>query len=374
MAATPITAYAAYSALGTNIEQILAGLADGRSGITSIDNPRGTSRCWGRVADPPPLSEPFAEFDCRAGRLVAAVAADLVEPVAVARRRWGSDRVAVVLGTHSPDTKWLRDEVEGDTATATVHARGAQGPLLLARELLELKGPAYCVAAEGAAGAAAIASAHRLIAAGLADAVVAGGVGVLSSLAAEAYSVRRLLSEDPARPLCASRAGTSLGEGAALLLIERHGDAFLELGGVAEAQDGTGGGRAAVPAMNEALRCSGVAAESIGFVQLHAPGTITHDFLEAGAVRECFGERMPVASMVGATGLVLGAAGAIDLIVAAACIGQGFIPPTIGCDPPDGTLGVTATVARRELEHDYAMVHAVSLGGRSIAMVVGARG
>ncbi|MEM6994687.1 MAG: beta-ketoacyl synthase N-terminal-like domain-containing protein [Myxococcota bacterium] len=373
MTATPITAYAAYNALGKNAEGVLEALAAGRSGLDRIESRSGPSRCWGRAPNPPALPEALGAIDNRARRLLASVCGDLAQPVVTACRRWGAHRVALVLGVHGPDAQWLREATEASTPTRVVHERGTQGPLTLAQQLLDLRGPAYCVAGEGAAGAAAIAAGHRLLQAGLADAVVAGGVGVLSSVVGESYASRRLLSEDEARPLSAVRAGTSLGEGAALVLMERHGDAFVELLGSAEAHDGTGAGRAATPAISAALERAGVDAGSVGFVQMHAPGTITHDFNESAALRECFGAGMPVASMVGATGLVLGAAGATDVIVAAAALRDGFIPNTVGCDPPDSTLGVVASARRRELEQDYALVHAATLGGRSVALVIGAR-
>jgi len=372
MVATPITAYAACNALGDNADDILDALAAGRCGLAPVDETDGSTRHWGRANDPPVLPDAYAEYDSRAARLLGRVLGDLAEPVAVARQRWGSGRVALVLGVHGPDAGWLRGR-DVPTSAEQLFARGPQGPMLFAQRVLGISGHAYCVSAEGAAGAAAIASGHRLIAAGLADAVVAGGVGVLSSVVDRAYTARRLLSAAPARPLSAARAGTSLGEGAAVVLLERQAEAFVELVGAAEAQETNAENTAPLQAMQSVLRKSGLEPAAVGFVQMLAPGTVTHDFTLTTAVRKCFGEAMPVSSLVGAAGWVVGAAGATELIVAAAALSRGSIPPTVGCDPVDGTLGVLPATSRRELEYDHAMVQATSLGGRSIALVVGAR-
>lgn len=373
MVATPITAQAAYNALGTSVDAILAALAERRCGLTPVQQAGIDTAHWGRAPDPPPLPEPFAAFDSRATRLLCAVLPDLVGPVATARRRWGSDRLAFVLGVHGPDDSVFGPKAEA-VSSATLQARGSQGPLLFAREALELRGPAYCVSAEGASGAAAIAAGHRLIEAGLADAVLAGGVGALSPLTVRTFAARRLLSAAPARPFAASRAGATIGEGAALVLIERHADAFVEICGVAEAQGATAGQDAATHAMRRALSRAQVEPSQVGFVQAQGSGLVTADFAEANAIQACFGESMPVSSILGATGWIVGAAGATEVAVAAAALAGGFIPASVSCTPMDGTLAVNPLDTRRELDSDYVLVHAPSLAGRSIALVVGARG
>jgi len=373
MAATPITAYAAYNALGTDADSVLSALREGRSGLRSVPETAELGPVFGRASDPPGLPEPFEGYNGRAARLLAAALTEVSEAVIVAKRRWGPHRVGMVLGVHGPTERWLSPPDGAQTTMQTAHALGSQGPLLFAREALSLRGPTFCVHAEGAAGLAAISSAHRLIGAGLADAVITGGVGAMSSVAGRSFAARRLLSAEAARPMSVARAGTSLGEGAALLLLERHGDAFLEVCGTAESQHDGPHGRAPIEAMQGALRASGVDSSAIGFVQTLAPALITHDFAEASAIAECFEPSMPVASLIGATGWILGAGGATEVLAAAAAVRDGVIPPTIGCDPADATLPVKPSPTRRELEHDHVLVHGATLGGRSIACVIGAR-
>lgn len=374
MAATPITAYAAYNALGTDSEAVLTAIREGRTGLRPVPPTAELGAMFGLAKDPPELPESYRAYDGRAARLLAAALVDVAEAVAVARRRWGSHRVGIVLGIYGPEEHWLSPPDDTQTSLHTVHALGSQGPLLLARDVLSVRGPSYCVAAEGAAGLAAIAAAHRLIGAGLADAVLAGGIGAKSSVAGRCFAARRLLSSNAARPMSVARAGTSLGEGVALLLLERHGDAFLEVCGTAEAQHDGPHGRAPVEAMRGALHASRVDSSAIGFVQTLAPAMVTHDFAEASAIAECFEPAMPVASLIGATGWIVGAGGATEVLAAAAAVRDGVIPPTVGCDPADATLPVAPSPTRRELEHDHVLVHGATLGGRSIACVVGARG
>ncbi|MCA9649216.1 MAG: hypothetical protein KC501_04870 [Myxococcales bacterium] len=225
--------------------------------------------------------------------------------------RWGPSRVAIVLGSVAPrvDEPLLR-------LSTTLEA---------IRERIRSAGPAYHVAATGAGGAKAIASAGRLLRAGLADAVLAGGI------------------DD--------------GMGA-LVLIEKHGDSFVQLEASAETSGSTDADHLDEAAMERALTraLAAVGDPALGYVQLHAPAG-------SGLVAV---ERRVVQSVLGATPSCMlrdpsrpegAAAGAVGVVLAAASLLRGFAP-----EPEP-----------RELEHDRVLVHAFSPGGHHVALVLGAR-
>lgn len=371
MVATPITAYACCNALGASVTEVVEATMAGASGLVedrTLD-PEGRLR-FGKAPGVEALPFSLAAFEGATARLLAHVAKELIEPVKVASQRWSPDRVAVVLGVDSPNFEALRTAVERSISLdhAALDARGPGGLATLLSTVLETRGPAFTVSAEGASGALAVATAHRLIEADLVDAAIVGGAGTLSAPTIAAWESRRLLARGVARPLSGERQGACIGEGAALLLIERHGDAFVEIRGAGEAR----GEQGIDASIGLALGQARVEPSRAGYVHMHGLGTITHDFAESEAVVRVFGEDMIVAATQGATGCIHGAAGASELVLAAAALEDGRIPPTVGCEPVDAALRLRPSARARELEHDLVVLHSASLCGRHAAIVLGA--
>jgi 3-oxoacyl-[acyl-carrier-protein] synthase-1 len=186
---------------------------------------------------------------------------------------------------------------------------------------LGTSGPSYCISTACSSGAKALASGARLLRAGLADAVVAGGVDALSRFTIAGFSALESVSAERCNPLSAHRKGINIGEGAALFLMSREAGP-VRLAGWGESSDAhhmsapEPTGRGALAAMTQALARAQAAADTIDYVNLHGTATPHNDAMESLAVAQLLGLEVAVSSTKPLTGHTLAAAGAIEAAVA----------------------------------------------------------
>ena len=258
-----------------------------------------------------------------------------------------------------------------------------------------LRGPNLCHVTACASGAHAIGESLRLLRAGEADAMVVGGTEaavvdlVIAGFAnMHALSKRNDAPERASRPFDADRDGFVLSEGAAVLVLERAGHArargarvrakLLGYGASSDAShmaapDAASGG--ALRCMQAALANAQLAATDIDYVNAHATSTGAGDAVEAQALREVFGahtDRLPVSSTKGATGHLLGAAGALEALLSVRALETGMLPPTLNLDRPDPsfTLDHVANKARRARVR-VVMSNSFGFGGVNAALIFG---
>jgi 3-oxoacyl-[acyl-carrier-protein] synthase II len=200
-------------------------------------------------------------------------------------------------------------------------------------------------------GAAAIVQAAIWLEQGHVDRVIAGGADALSLLTLTGFNALGATASEACRPFDARRAGLSLGEGAAFVVLEtevrareRGASVVALLTGWAlgaEAHHLTQpepSGATAVGLMRAALRRAGLHPQDIDYVNAHGTGTIHNDAMEARALREVFGpaiDRVFVSSSKGQLGHTLGAAGAIEAVITVLAVSGGEVPPTGGLQTPD---------------------------------------
>jgi 3-oxoacyl-[acyl-carrier-protein] synthase II len=222
-------------------------------------------------------------------------------------------------------------------------------------------GPNLCITTACAAGANAIGEGTRLIRDGLADAVMAGGTecaitppAVAAFARMGALSKRNDAPELASRPFDADRDGFVIGEGAGMVVLERADRAaargarvYGEVAGYGTNSDAfhitapSQGGAGAAACMQLALDDAGLTAADIGHVNAHGTSTELNDSAEAEAIRKVFGDAAPpVTSTKGVTGHLIGAAGAVEAIVALHAAREGMVPPTanhhrLGDDVPE---------------------------------------
>ncbi len=219
-----------------------------------------------------------------------------------------------------------------------------------------LRGPAFGVVSACAAGAHAIGTAMRMIAHGDADAVLAGGTeAALTPLARAAFAAMGATSTcGVSRPFDARRDGFVMGEGAGVLVLE-SGECARERGARVlatlrgygatsdahhlTAPDAEGSGAAA--AIGAALADAGLAPEQIDCVNAHGTSTPLNDSAETKALKLALGEhaaRIPISSLKGSTGHLLGAAGAVEAVAGVLALNERMVPPTVGLEQPDQEL------------------------------------
>ncbi|HWW85150.1 MAG TPA: beta-ketoacyl-[acyl-carrier-protein] synthase family protein [Vicinamibacterales bacterium] len=250
-----------------------------------------------------------------------------------------------------------------------------------------LGGPKVSVLSACSSGTVAIGYAADLVRSGQAQVAVAGASDVLCRLTFSGFNALRLVDLEPCRPFCQTRKGMNLGEAGAMLVLEdlaaarkRGARIYAEIAGYGvccEAYHATAPepeGHAIARLINEALRASGVPADSVDHVNAHGTATLQNDQAEARGMRQVFRDRtqrIPVTSVKSMIGHCLSAAGAIEAATLALSIARGVIPPTVNYREPDPEcpLDVVANQAR-EASISCGISTSLAFGGNDAALVM----
>jgi len=257
-----------------------------------------------------------------------------------------------------------------------------------------LAGPRVTLMTACSSSANAIATGADLLALGRADAVLAGGADALCRLVFGGFNALRALDPAPCRPFDRGRAGLTLGEGAAFVVLEPLARArargarvhALLLGAgntmdahhlTAPAPDGAGAARAMRAALAAAARALGVAPEElaarVGYVNAHGTGTPHNDAAEAAALHAVFGARaaeLPVSSSKSQLGHCLSAAGALEAVVTVRALAGGFLPATVGLGEADPACALGHVRVPRAARVDVALSSSFAFGGSNTALVL----
>ncbi len=257
-----------------------------------------------------------------------------------------------------------------------------------------LKGPLGAPVTACAASVQAIGDAARLIASGEADVAVAGGAeACIDRVSLGAFAAARALSSDfndtperASRPYDTARDGFVMGEGAAVLVLEREDHArargapilarLLGYGTSADAYHMTAGpedGEGALRAMRLALKQAELSPSDIDHLNAHATSTPVGDAGELAAIGTLFGrENGPVISATkSATGHLLGAAGALEAVFTILALRDGIAPPTLNLENPDPKaegLDLVGPAARKATMR-YALSNGFGFGGVNASAV-----
>lgn len=258
---------------------------------------------------------------------------------------------------------------------------------------LGLRGPCTCVVTACAGGTDAVGGGFRQIRDGYADVMVVGGTeSCVTPLAVGGFTSMKALCEvdDPTRasiPFDRERSGFVIGEGAGIMVLEEYGHAvardaeiFGEVVGygaacdayhvTAPAADGSGAARC----MTVALEDAGLQPSDIGYLNAHGTSTPMNDRCETLAVHAVFGEaanRMLVSSTKSMTGHLLGATGAVEAILSACALRDGFVPPNINWRVPDEGCDLNLVVDEgRAADLVYAMSDSLGFGGHDAAIII----
>jgi len=257
-----------------------------------------------------------------------------------------------------------------------------------------LKGANFSVVSACSSSNHAIGIALRLIQYGDADIIIAGGSeAILTCLCLSGFGNMRALStrndepEKASRPFEKNRDGFVLSEGAGILVLEELGHAvsrgakiYTEIVGFGmsddayhlTAPDETGEGPAL--AMSNAIKDAGLAPSEISYINAHGTSTPLNDVIETKAIKSIFGDeakKIPISSTKSMTGHLIGAAGAVELIITALSIKNDIICPTINYEVPDPEcdLDYTPNVARK-VKVEYAISNSFGFGGHNSTIAI----
>jgi 3-oxoacyl-[acyl-carrier-protein] synthase I len=340
------------------------------------------------------LPEELVEFDCRNNRLaqLGLMQDGFAQAVAAASEKYGARRVGIFLGTSTSgilqtELAYRRRDPQGGSLPSDFHYATTHNTFSVAdfaRHLLGLQGPAVVVSSACSSSAKVFASAQRMIAAGLIDAAVVGGVDSLCLTTLYGFNSLGLMSAQACRPFDAARDGISIGEAAAFALLERvpaqlDDDAVL-LMGVGESSDAHHmssphpDGLGARMAMEQALAAAQIGAGDIGYINLHGTATPSNDIAESKAVAAVFGGGVPCSSTKGATGHTLGAAGALEAVICALALRNGLLPGGLNTQQVDPALPLDYLTENRELAVRRVLSNSFGFGGTNCALVFGRAG
>lgn len=200
-------------------------------------------------------------------------------------------------------------------------------------------------------GAIALVQGAAWLSRGEVDFAVVGGADGLCRLTVLGFNALGATDPEPCRPFDRGRAGLNLGEGAAVLVLEREGSALQRGASVLAWLDGYAigaeahhithpdpSGAPAVALLRQALKRAGRGPDELGYVNAHGTGTQQNDAMEARALLEVLGSSASsvwVSSSKAQLGHTLGAAGAIEAAITVLALASGQVPPSIGLGQPE---------------------------------------
>jgi 3-oxoacyl-[acyl-carrier-protein] synthase II len=400
-----VTGLGVVSPIGNSIEDVARSLAEGRSGVRRLPPP-----LCDRLKSPVAGMTDFdgtANFDpararqldritmlalAAAGQAVADARLDLSTEQ---RERCGAFVGCGMGGAETTDAGYrtIYAEASDRVNPYTVLAAMTTAPASWVSIEHGLLGPCLTFSTACSSSSVAIGEAARRIRSGEADVMIAGGAeaplafGVLRAWEA----MRTLAAEDArdpgasCRPFSRNRSGLVLSEGAAFVVLEEWGHARdrgapirAELSGYGLTSDASHITRPSVDgqarAMAAALASAGLTPGSIGYINAHGSGTAQNDATETAAIKRVFGEAaysIPVSSTKSTHGHLLGAAGALEFLIAVICLEKRMVAPTMHLAVPDPAcdLDYVAGAARHGVELRAVMSNSFAFGGTNAVLI-----
>ena len=395
------------SPLGETVEQYWDALVQGRSGVgpMTLCDPTGfPCRIAGEVTGFDPASYmdgKEARRMARFSQLAVASAVRAMEHAGLNGSNMDPEEAGVLMGNGNGGMP-----VTEENARVLFERGGMKEspffiPMVLPNmaaahvsRLLGLKGYTNTVITACAAGTQAIGEGAEVIRRGTAKVIVSGGTEAgICQLSLGGFSVIKALSsnnEDPAkasRPFEARRDGFVPGEGAGAFVLEemefalsRGANILAEVVGYGVSSDAfhpvhpDDNGDGAARAMRWALADAGVRPDEIDYINAHGTSTPINDAVETLAIKQVFGDgayNVPISSTKSMIGHAMGAAGAVEAVVAVKTIETGIIHPTINYEDPDPAcdLDYVPNVARRA-DVRTVLSNSFGFGGQNACLVI----
>jgi 3-oxoacyl-[acyl-carrier-protein] synthase II len=401
-----VTGLGVVTALGHDISQFWQSLVEARCGIQRISRFDATGydcqiAAEVRDFDPTPAfpspkeirrTDRFVHFAVHAGW-------QALNDSGLDLERCDRDRIGVFIGSG----------IGGLETTGTQHevllsrGPGRVSPFMIPMLILNigagvfsmyhrLRGPCLATCSACATSNHAIGEAWRTIKMGDADVMFAGGaeativpLGIAGFCAMKALSTRNDDPQRASRPFDAERDGFVMGEGGGVLVLEeleharqRGARIYCEIAGYGNTADAyhltapAPGGSGAARCMRQALSSAGLRPEDVTYINAHGTSTPPGDVSESKAISAVFGphaRKIAVSSTKGATGHMLGAAGAVEMAICCKAIERGVVPPTINYEHPDPDCDLDFVPnSARELRVEAVLNNSFGFGGHNAAI------
>ncbi|MFE7462481.1 beta-ketoacyl-[acyl-carrier-protein] synthase family protein [Streptomyces sp. NPDC057499] len=331
-------------------------------------------------------------------KLAVLAAREAVTDAGLDPARWDGTRVAVIVGTSSGGSTSLTEQAvvldrqgAGATSPSAILLTIPNMPAAEIAIQLRATGPSMAPCTACSSGVTALSVARDLLASGQCDIAIAGATEsivypvAMAGFARSGAGAQR--DGDPAglcRPFAADRAGLVMGEGAAVMVLERADEArargavpralFAGAGATTDAHHPISphpSGRIAQAAVENALRDAGWAAEDVDHVNAHGTATPANDATEAALISRVFPHRPPVTAPKGVLGHCMGAAGAIEAGLTVLTLQRGVVPPIANLDAPAPEFDidcVTGQPLRQPIRR--AVSHSFGFGGHNAVIAL----
>lgn len=381
-----ITGAAIANCLGSDNASVFANAFSGAS--TFRDAAEFAEFPFATVLGIMPKLEEYGGLDCtptRVANIAFASVRQLRSAVAAAVTRWGPARVGYVFASSTGGLEQtearLNPRRDDSNSRVRYDDHGIDATMPAIARYFGLAGICMAISTACSSSLNALVSATRLLDRRLADAVVVGSADSLCRTTVFGFHSLGLLATTATQPFARDRAGLTLGEGSAYVLLERAAvDATGgELGyvmGVGAATDAYHHttphpqGLAGQRCMQNALQRAGLSADQIDCVSAHGTGTKLNDAAEAAALNHVFGRRVAVTATKSLTGHTLGSAGLTALVLALESLRRQEISPTLRLQPVDSALGVEVVGKPTPTRLDHIVVNAFGFGGNNVSVVV----
>lgn len=331
------------SCAGNNIDELWAAVTSGtQKNIKKVKACNDEEYFAARIDDSS-LKPSGARYDMKIMRIENAALEQIADDIEAAKSRYGADRIAVCIGSCDNGTEFSLANhrkyfAEGQfPQNYNIEIQGADYVSTFVAEKFGLKGPAVTFATACSSSAGAIIKAAEMIKAGLVDAAIVGGIDIASDTTLIGFSALEAVSSEITNPFSRNRHGITLGDGAAFFVLTK--EPVVSIGSLSEhsttvkllgwgesadayhmtSPDPSGAG--AEKAIRRAMENAGVAANDVGYINLHGTGTRFNDSMEAKAVAVIFGgadgqtSKVPVSTTKPVTGHTLGAAAALEAAI-----------------------------------------------------------
>lgn len=368
------------SAPSVSLEQLLSGV-----GLSSHEAALGIPGKSGAVnRHLAPLPDDLAQHESRCARLLFDVLESERPSIEEMVAKYGCERVALVLGSSTGGIDAtelaLREKRRSGSLPPDYRFEDCHPYhvlLTLAASVLGLRGPAFVISTACSSSGKALASAQRLLSSGLADAAIVCGVDALCEMTVRGFAGLGVLDDDTCRPFDAERSGISIGEGAALIVLDRETMGpllFLGAGETSDAHHPTAPdpeGLGAAGALRACLTVAGLQPADISYLNAHGTGTPKNDDMEARAIQSVLGSSVPFSSTKDRTGHQLGAAGATEAVICLQSLLEGQAPQNRRPRQVDETLARQPTWEAVPLSAEAAALsNSFAFGGSNIALAL----
>lgn len=402
-----VTGMSVISPVGTGLEAFWSSLVEGKSGagpVTRFDTEGYTTKIAAEVKDFVPekyIEKKEARRMDRFTQFAAAAAGMVLEDAALDLDTVDRDRVGVILGSGIGGLETLEEQHKVLMSRGPGRISPFFIPMMIANMgaaqiaiLYGLRGCNLITTSACASSNNAIGDSFRLLQRGHADVMICGGTEApITPMSMAGFCVMKAMStrndepEKASRPFDMERDGFLIGEGAALLVLERLEHAqkrgakiYGEVAGYGASCDAyhvvapDPEGRGAAMAMKMALDDAALKPGDVDYINAHGTSTPLGDKLETMAIKQVFGDhsyKLAVSSTKSMTGHLLGAAGGLEAVACLMAIDKGVIPPTINLENPDPEFDLDYVPNKsREARVGVALSNAFGFGGHNATLIL----